>query len=282
MSEKLEKFVRGATHLPAMPTMIGKLLTAFDNPAFSTDELSRTIATDTTLSAKVLRMANSAFYFRMERVSTVETAAVRLGHKTVRSLVLTVWTQTFKTFPLEKTELELVSRLLEHGTATAVGASMLMQPMHAGLADEAYVAGLLHDIGRLALVCQLGKTYERDVLARVRRETQDLAAIEREVLGFDHALLGARLLQSWNIPVVAVHAAAGHHRAVVEAAKEPVVAAVALADDLATRRASHVAENALRPNLDAWMEYFRLADLPAFEAQWDAKLEALTTALDGL
>ena len=266
MSEKLEKFVRGATHLPAI----------------STDELSRTIATDTTLSAKVLRMANSAFYFRMERVSTVETAAVRLGHKTVRSLVLTVWTQTFKTFPLEKTELELVSRLLEHGTATAVGASMLMQPMHAGLADEAYVAGLLHDIGRLALVCQLGKTYERDVLARVRRETQDLAAIEREVLGFDHALLGARLLQSWNIPVVAVHAAAGHHRAVVEAAKEPVVAAVALADDLATRRASHVAENALRPNLDAWMEYFRLADLPAFEAQWDAKLEALTTALDGL
>ena len=282
MSEKLEAFVRGATHMPALPTMIGKLLSALNDPAFSIDDLSKIISTDTSLSAKVLKMANSVFYYRMEKVSTVDVAAIRLGHKTLRSLVLTVWTQTFKTFPLKKGEMALVTELLEHGTATAVGASMLIQPINAGLSEEAYIAGLLHDIGQLALICQLGLNYENYILNRTMDEKKDIRVVENEVLGFDHAMLGARLLQSWNIPAVAAHAAAEHHRAVVNPAKEPVVAAVALADDLAMRKWRNVAENTPRENRDELMAFFRLSDPPAFEEQWDQRLQALNQVLESL
>ena len=282
MSAKLENFVRGATHLPAMPTMIGRLLSALNNPAFSGDELSKIISTDASLSAKVLKMANSAFYFRRETVSSVKFAAVRLGHKTLRSLVLTVWTQTFKTFPLKQGELALVSGLLARGTATAVGASLLIQPVQAGLAEETYIAGLLHDIGQLALICQLGREYESGILSRAVSEQKELPVVENEVLGFDHAMLGARLLQSWNIPAVAVHAAAEHHRAVVDPVSDPVVAAVALADDLAARRGQTVAEHAQRPDQAALLAFFRLQDLPAFEAKWDQQLQTLNQALESL
>ncbi|MEO5366567.1 MAG: HDOD domain-containing protein [Magnetococcus sp. WYHC-3] len=282
MSAKLDAFVRGATRMPALPVMMKKLFSALNNPAFSVSELSKIISTDTSLSAKVLKMANSAFYFRQENVSTVQVAAVRLGHKTIRSLVLTVWTQTFKTFPLKADELDLVTALLEHGTTTAVGANLLIQPVQAGLAEETYIAGLLHDIGRLALVCQLGRSYENDVLNRAMAEQKDIREIENQVLGFDHAMLGARLLQSWHIAPVSVHAAAEHHRAEVNPAEEPVVAAVALADDLATRKGHNVAENALRQNRDNLMAFFNLTDLPAFEEKWDQKLQELSQALEDL
>ena len=282
MSAKLEVFIRGATHMPALPTMIGKLLSAFNDPRFSVEKLSGIISTDTSLAAKVLKMANSVFYFRQENVSTVKIATVRLGHKTIRSLVLTVWTQTFKTFPLQKSELGLITGLLEHGTATAVGAQLLMQLVCADLAEEAYVAGLLHDIGRLALICQLGQIYEAEILNRAMIEKKDIREIETDVLGFDHAMLGARLLQSWNIPALSVRAAADHHHFVADPATEPVVAAVALADDLVTRKGHNVAEKALCPNRDDLMAFFQLKDLPAFEEQWSTKLQAMTVALERL
>ena len=282
MSAKLEDFVREAAHIPAMPTMIGRLLSALNDPLFSIDELSKIISTDTALAAKVLKMANSVFYFRLERVSTVDVAAVRLGHKTIRSLVLTVWTQTFKTFPMKKDEMNLVTDLLSHGTATAVGAGMLIQPTHAGLAEESYIAGLLHDIGQLALIRQFGRNYEDGILNRAMDEHKDIRVIENDVFGFDHAMLGGRLLQSWNIPEVSVHAAAEHHRMVVDPVKEPVVAAVALADDLATRKWRNVAENAPRQNQEELLAFFRITDLPAFEAQWDSRLQALNQTLDSL
>ena len=282
MSDKLEKFVQGASHLPALPTVIGKLLSALNNPSFSIDALSRIIATDTSLSAKVLKMANSVFYYRVERVATVDVATVRLGHKTLRSLVLTVWTQTFKTFPLKNGELGLITPLLEHGTATAVAASLLIQPVQAGLAEDAYLAGLLHDIGRLALICQLGPSYDADILQRAIQEQALIQDVEREVLGFDHAMLGARLLQSWHIPVLAVQAAADHHRALVDPLQAPMLAAVALANDLTTRRGCNVAPAALRQQRNELEEFFRLTDLPAFVEKWDQKLAALHTALEGL
>lgn len=282
MSGKMEAFVRGATHMPALPSMIGKLLAALDDPTLSADELCKIILSDTSLSAKILKMANSVFYYRMEPVATVKVAAVRLGHKTIDSLVLTVWTQTFKTFPVKGDELGMITDLLAHGTATAVGANLLIQRINPGLAEETYIAGLLHDIGQLALICQLGRSYETDILTRAMGEQRDVRAVETEILGFDHAMLGARLLQSWNIPAMAVHAAAEHHGVVQDLAKAPVLAAVALADDLAMQKGRHLAEYATRPNREALMAFFRLTDLPAFEEQWDLKLQALTQALDSL
>ena len=279
MAAKIDAFLKGSTNLPALPNMIGKLLTALDDQAFSTAKLSQIIATDTSLAARVLKMANSVFYFRMEKIATVDTAAVRLGRKTIRSLVLTVWTQTFKSLRQQDGELGLVSKLLEHGTATAVGASLLIKPLHAGLAEEAYVAGLLHDIGQLALSCQLGRRYENDVLAQLTREQKMILAVENDVLGFDHAMLGERLLKSWNIPAESVKAAARHHDSAVDPAADPVVAAVALADELASRKWQDELGYVPRSNVDEMLKQFRITDLTALEEQWNQRLQSLQEAL---
>ena len=282
MSGKLEEFVRSATHMPALPTMVEKLLLALNKPSVSVDELSKIVSTDTVFSAKVLKMANSVFYFRAEPAATLKIATVRLGHKTIRSLAVTVWTQTFKTFPLKKTEQDLIAELLQHGTAAAVGASLLVQQVQGSLAEDAYMAGLLHDIGRLALICQLGGRYQAEVLNRAIAEQQAIQDVEQDVLGFEHAMLGAHLLQSWHISDVAVQAAARHHRAAIYPEKEPLVAAVALADDLASRKGFNLAQNTPRLKRDAFMEFFRITDLPAFEEQWKSKLQSLTQSMENL
>lgn len=280
MASKLESFISGATRLPALPSTIGQLMRELNDPLTATPQICQTIEADTTLSAKVLKLANSAFYQRLEAVTGIHQAVVRLGHKTVRSLALTVWTQSIRDAQHSGDVSALIAKQLAHGTATAVIARILIQRRQPAAAEDAYMAGLLHDIGRLALFCQLGEDYANPVCRRATREPCDLLVLERETLGFDHAMLGARLMDSWHIPAVCIESAARHHEPALQAQTEPILTAVALADFFATGLGLNVEPDAPRINRDALFEQWVPDDL--FIEQCSRAITEMLGALEEL
>lgn len=251
--------------MPSLPTQVGRLLSKIDNPVSTSRDVERLILPDATLSAKVLKMANSVFYCRIGHVNSVSDALVRLGFKTTRSLIITVWTHTLKAFSGDGDDLEMLSSMLGHGAACAVVTKALMEHVEPSRAEDSFVAALLHDIGRIGLICQIREKYETEVLHRVADDpSREIRHIEEEVLGFDHSMLGAKLMEKWHLPQLYIETALNHHAEEIKPAENNVLAAVALADTLVSGMGYNVALNAVRPSRQNLVDYFRIADMDAF------------------
>lgn len=280
----IDSFIQGASRLPVMPQTTVRLLELLEFPDCTTQQLAEVIETEPALAVKILKLANSPFYGQRGRIASVGRATIVLGSKTIRSLAMAVWTQTLKTQMHGPDELRLMLPLLEHGLATAVVAQMLVERTDRALAEDAFMAGLLHDIGRVALVAQLGTRYQGYVLAPALRDRLPLHAMEATVLGFDHRALGARLMAAWGLPGFLATVAERHHDADLVPDRQDVVAAVALADGCATRLGFNLAPEIPRPPQAAITAFYGLEDEPVMNeflescADW---IGMFKDALDG-
>jgi HD-like signal output (HDOD) protein len=279
MPNTLESFISGATRLTALPSSLSRLMLDLNQPDSSTEQIIRAIEADTTLSAKVLKLANSVFYQRLMRASTINVAVVRLGRKTLRSLALAVWTQSVRDETRTDAENTLIAQQLAHGTATAVISRILVQQQNPAAAEDAYIAGLLHDIGRLALFCQMGETYADTVCQRATQERRDILDMEQEILGFDHAMLGARLMESWHIPPICIESAARHHEAELDTQTDPLLSAVAIVDFVATGMGLNVVPYAPRMNRHTLFQHWVNGDPQNFIEQCQQAIASMFGAL---
>lgn len=279
MLSKLDQFIKDADHIPSIPSQMSHLLQTIGNPKATISELEELITPDATLSARILRLSNSAFYYRMAPVTRIADALTRLGFKTTRSLIVTVWTQSIKLFMHDKDDLEIMSVMLNHGTACAVIAKSLTERVNRPMAEDAFLAALLHDMGRLAFTCQYGRKYKEDILLFAENSAREVASVEEQVLGFDHADLGARLLEAWHLPALYRDAAKCHHAPAIVPADNPVLAAVALADIWATELGHNVALKAYRPKRDNLVDFFRLEDIAGFKKDCEDKIASMIEAL---
>ncbi|OVE75655.1 hypothetical protein BVX97_03925, partial [bacterium E08(2017)] len=241
MPDKMDAFIRGADRMPSLPAAMGRLLTTIKDPAVSSKVIEDLITPDATLSAKILRLSNSAFYHRMEKVTNVSDALLRLGFKTTRSLVVTVWTHTLKAFGSFDTDENILTDLLNHGTACAVITKRLLDKVDPSISEDAFVAALLHDMGRVALVCQMGYEYRDKIISPAETAGATLNKAEIIALGFDHTQLGEHLMKKWNLPDAYCHIALTHHEDDVDAALYPDLAAVVLADYLSMKIGYNIA-----------------------------------------
>jgi HD-like signal output (HDOD) protein len=150
------------------------------------------------------------------------------------------------------------------------------------LAEDAFMAGLLHDIGRVALVSQIGVDYMPQFIEPALDTDTPLHVREQEVLGFDHRGLGAVMMKEWTLPGFLGDVANGHHDVVVPA-DNPILAAVSLADALATRLRFNLAPALPRPEPTPLIDYFGLADgaeMDAFLEAVKARFQSMTEVLD--
>lgn len=243
---RLKEFIQGASKLPVLPQVTIRLLKALDSPDSSAKDIAGIFEAEPALTARLLKLANSSFYGLSGNISKVHRAVAVLGAKTIRSLALTVWTQTLRSHGRTPEERALLSPLLAHGLASGIVARLLAERMNPALGEDAFMAGLLHDIGRVALVAQLGTRYQTLILDPALREGVALHEKEAAVLGFDHRSLGAALMQSWALPGFLSTVAEMHHDILASPGDSFLVAAVALADDFATRLRFNLALNAPR------------------------------------
>jgi len=205
----LNDVVQKVDELPALPHVTYKVLQLTSNPRTNLTELADTIAQDQVLTAKVLRMANSAYYGYARRIYGIMEALLILGFSTVRNLVLAasvynVMDMEVKGYFLPKGD------LWRHSMATALTARSLARKVGYELSDQAFIAGLLHDIGKIVLNTYMKELFDH-VLEKVYRENIPFMEAEQQILGFDHTAVGSRVAEKWNLPEELVEAIANHH-----------------------------------------------------------------------
>jgi HD-like signal output (HDOD) protein len=198
--------------LPALPAVVTRIMETVNSPETSAADLNKLISMDSGLSSKVLRIVNSAYYGFPKRVSTITHAVVILGFNTVRNLVLGVSAFGMlnqKTIPYGLNR----AQFWEHSVATAIGGSTLAKRRLARVRtapEEAFIGGLLHDIGTLFLDSYFPVQYAV-AMAFAAREGKAAFEAEGMVLGIDHVMVGRKIAEHWNFPPHLVAISAGHH-----------------------------------------------------------------------
>jgi putative nucleotidyltransferase with HDIG domain len=194
--------VRRLKNLPTLPDIVVKITKLMENPDTSAPQVGALIGRDQVLSAKVLRLANSAFYGQSRKISSIDQALVVLGFDAVRGLILS--TSAF----------DLMARgiggLWEHSLGCAAAAGAIARHLGRGDAEEIWIAGLLHDLGKVVLSLQAPEDLNR-VLAAVEEKKAWFIQGEKALLGYTHDQVGLWLAEHWNLPVNLAEPIRFHH-----------------------------------------------------------------------
>ncbi|MEA2242270.1 MAG: hypothetical protein QOD24_1826 [Solirubrobacteraceae bacterium] len=196
------------SELPSAPTIYFELMQQLGSSDVSAAQLAAVLEHDIAMSAKVLQLANSAYFARRQPVSSLRDAVTLLGHNTLRSLVLSA--EAYGKFPIVTS---IPGFSLEALQNRSLRVGRLAHKLSQGnpKADDAFAAGLLLDIGLLVLAAH-EPAYLTEVLLAAEREGRPMHEIELDRHGITHAEVGAHLLALWGLPHTIVEAVAHHHR----------------------------------------------------------------------
>jgi HD-like signal output (HDOD) protein/signal transduction histidine kinase len=217
--------------LPAMPQILIKLIEHLQADDLGMPELAALIANDAGMTSKILAVANSSAYHRTTRTVGLEQSLVALGTDVIKTLVISESVfQTFNNFPHSgSTDLR---GFWKNSLTAAVIARDLAKHMEYAQVEEAYLAGLLHNVGRLALLATAPKEYAFNFTAR---DDEDLCAVEQRTLQITHSEAGAWLIERWHLDSFLADSVLYHHEpsARLESA-HPLIRIVRLAHLMAT------------------------------------------------
>jgi putative nucleotidyltransferase with HDIG domain len=208
--DKAAKLIALTDELPPMPHVVGQALKIIADPESSLEALATVLAQDQSLLAMIIKVSNSALYSTGQEVSSLQTAITKLGVNIVRSLVLTASTQSV--FPKDDVKIGRFGKALwGHSKECGLAARRLAQVIGYPDPEEAFVGGLLHDIGRLAIL--MGYPEEYTEIDRLNCSGQKgLIQAEQDILGFDHTVIGQMLAQKWRMPSALLACVEQHHR----------------------------------------------------------------------
>ncbi len=208
MTDSILKQIFSAESLPTLPAVAAKVLTLSSGEEADLRELSRVISQDVSLSSKILRVANSPLYGFPTPVGTINKAVSIMGTNSVRSLVL-----SFSLIDLGERGRSCgfdYTRFWERSLATAVAARQLMTRCDASCAEEAFIAGLLGNLGEMLLALSFPERM-REVDQQVAVHGLPRLEAERTLIGVDHAEVGAEAARRWRLPPQIAQPVRYHH-----------------------------------------------------------------------
>ncbi len=213
----VKEITRHIISLPALPSIVAKLLELIDNPNTSASGLARLISSDQALTARILKLANSSYYAFANQIKTVQLAISLLGFNTITNLAIGLTlTKRFNT-EYRDDDFDRM-RFWEHCLSVAVVGKRFSEEMKLGIPTEIFTIGILHDIGKLVIHEYLHPRY-LEIEKRTRDNGVTSRTAEIEVIGVDHTQIGTWLCQSWKLPVDIENAVGFHH----EPDKDPSV-----------------------------------------------------------
>ena len=192
--------------LPPLPEIVIKLSRRMSDANASAEDISKLVQFDASLAGRILRVANSAAFGGITPVGSIPRAITRLGFKRLKEIVLSM---TFIRIFWNKTIPIHFSRFWRHSLSVAFACQEIEQRTQTA-SDEAFSAGLLHDLGALVLGLYASKPY-RQAVAYALSENKDLYQAEQLILGIDHAETGALLFEKWGLPELVIESVRYHH-----------------------------------------------------------------------
>jgi putative nucleotidyltransferase with HDIG domain len=251
--------------LPSLPAVHTQLVASLDNPEMSSRELGDIIGQDVAMSAKVLQIANSAFFGLYRYVASPTEAAVYLGVDTLRALTLS--TGVFAAFQSLGSTQSLLAEMQQHSMTTGLVASAIAraEKFPKKVCDSSLVGGLLHDVGKLVLAVNCPHEYDV-VLNTVRKDGTPCFEVEHRMFGATHAEIGAYLLYLWAMPDLVCKSVAFHHNPGGYSATAFTGAAAIHAADALEHESTGSTAHSGRVSLD--MNYITMLGLAARVPEW--------------
>lgn len=197
MAVGLIDLVENSDGIPSLPVIFSQINEAVDDPRSSMRDIGNIISTDQSLSARLLRLVNSAFFGFPSKIDTISHAVTIIGTNQLRDLALaTSIIHLFKGVPADLVDMKSFWR---HSIGCGIASRILSSYHCEPNIEHFFVSGLLHDIGRLVLFMK-NSDQTKEILSRANESADLLYRVEREVMGFDHADVGGLLLKKWRLP----------------------------------------------------------------------------------
>jgi putative nucleotidyltransferase with HDIG domain len=226
--EQIEKRLKYCSRLPSLSTINSALRELLNADQRYTSQVAEIIRRDPSLTARLLRLVNSVYYGLSTPVNSIEEAVFYLGVRQIRQLVMvTPIIEDFKKLA-GKTPFPWRD-FWQHCIGTAILTREVISALRAPTDEVDYVAGLIHDVGKIAMAAACPEHFEI-IYCQRHQGAPDLRELERQVLGIDHTELGAMYLKSHNLPDVLVDISRFHHQPERAAHNAHLVAAVQIAD----------------------------------------------------
>jgi len=225
--EQIKNTVESEIQLPALPAVAMEVVDLIDNPRTSASKLGKVISTDQALTAKVLRIANSPFYGFPRRIATIDFAIIVLGFDAVKEVVISL--SLMSALQRRSDEYFDTTKFWDHSITCGVAARRLARDLGYRVSGEAFVGGLLHDIGMPIFHRYFNQDF-REVI-RLQRETgMSFYEAEKAVIGVTHQEIGGWLAERWNLPPQLTDVIFNHHRPNQADVNKELVALIHLSD----------------------------------------------------
>jgi diguanylate cyclase (GGDEF)-like protein len=206
--DEVLKTVLESPSLPTLPTVAYKLISISSNEEIGMKDIADLISKDASLSAKVLKIANSALYNLPCKISTIHQAASRLGMNAIRNLTLSFSFLSVKA--KNKKDVFNYEKFWEQSLSNAVAAKLIMAEIGKSDWEEIFVAGLLQNIGELIIATSLPQQYEQVLIETFKSEKSTLE-LEQQIIGADHAFIGYEVTKNWGFPAQLLTPIQYHH-----------------------------------------------------------------------
>ncbi len=257
-----KEIILKAIDLPAVPMVAAKVIQLIDNPNTSIDDLQKAIIADQAMTSRILKIANSSFYGVRQNIDTISEALSILGLKVTRLIVLAAATRgIYKRFGA------IEQKLWEHSLGVSIAAGVIGSEVSYVKREEAVVAGLLHDVGKIAINNSLPNQFI-EIINKVDETKKSSMNIEQEILGFNHTEAGFYLAEKWGFPDILCEVLLKHHAydSIVTQYADPYYVAlsstIGLADAICVRLGVGYAKPYPEINLgiDKWLRNLNLSE----------------------
>jgi len=277
--ERMRLITQRVNNIPTLPEVMTKIIQMVDDPRTTANLLAEYIGRDQALTAKILKLANSAFYGFPQKIGTINLAIVVLGFESVKDLGLSAAVvETFREG--EYNGVFDLHHFWVHAVAVAAGCKIVSRHMKVNISGEIFVAGLLHDIGKLILCRHLTEEYIV-VIKTAREQKKDIYRMELELLGFNHADVGGWLSEQWNLPQHQTNAIYYHPYPWLSYREPNLAMLVNFANLLANKAGYDAIEDIVAPEMHPKViTYLHLKKCSETEVDWEYYLNLLSVEME--